>query len=42
MAIEWCFGAFSRYGNNPGSVRVDDKKVAIDAPRFFYIFGLWN
>jgi hypothetical protein len=42
MAIEWCFryshdkpnlGAFSRYGYNPGSVRVDDKKVAIDVPR---------
>jgi transposase-like protein len=26
-------GAFSRYGFNPGSVRVGDKKVAIDVPR---------
>jgi len=26
-------GVFSRYGYNPGSVRVGDKKVAIDVPR---------
>ena len=27
------FGAYSRYGFNPGSVRVGDKKVAVDVPR---------
>ena len=27
------FGEYSRYGFNPGSVRIGDKKVAIDVPR---------
>lgn len=27
------FGAYSRYGFNPGSVRIGDKKVAVDVPR---------